>query len=350
MRHTFHAKMIHDALSDPGLFISFHFRKRALLFDLGDLGGLLPKDLLKVTHVFVSHAHMDHFIGFDRLLRTFLGRDRFVHFFGPPGFFGHVEGKLAGYTWNLVAEHENELTLSVSETHPNEILTKTYNSRQRFDPSGHVARRPFSGTLHKEPAFSVEGVLLDHRIPCLGLSLIENFTVNIIKEALNDLELPVGPWLTRFKAAVYERRSVNSEFLIRWKTTDGGMRERRMVFGDLLEKIAVISPGRKVTYITDVAASSENIEKAARLASGSDILFIEAAFLESEKRLAGKTYHLTARQAGELAARSGAKRFEIFHFSPRYQGRTGELKREANQGYHDAIRPLCGYRGADNDE
>ena len=102
MRPSFTPRLINNPFSDPGMFVPFLFEKRALMFDLGDLHALSPKDLLKVTHVFVTHSHMDHFIGFDILLRPFLGREKRLHLYGPPGFLNNVEGRLAGYTWNLV--------------------------------------------------------------------------------------------------------------------------------------------------------------------------------------------------------------------------------------------------------
>jgi ribonuclease Z len=308
------------------------------MFDLGVLRSLSSKDLLKISHVFVSHTHMDHFIGFDTLLRTLLGRDKILHLFGPPNFFQHVEGKLAGYTWNLVSEYENDFVLKVNEVHQDKIYSKTYICQDRFQPEKASSSRLFSGNLLEEPSFSVHGVLLDHRIPCLGLALTQDFYVNIIKEGLKELGLPVGAWLNRFKAAIYQEKSPHSDFVVSWEEKGKTTREKRFLLGELTEKIARISPGQKIAYITDVAATAENSRKIIELAKEANHLFIEAAFLDSEKDMALKKYHLTAREAGELAGKAGVKSFQLFHFSPRYKHRADDLEREAKEAYERMLQ------------
>jgi ribonuclease Z len=279
---------------------------------------------------------MDHFIGFDALLRALLGRETTLHIYGPGNFFKHIEGKLAGYTWNLVNEFENRFALEVTEVHPNRMLTKTYVCQDRFESKIPAVSRPFRGTLLAEPSFKIHGVLLDHRIPCLGLSLVENFYVNIIKEALHAMALPVGPWLNRFKAAIYQKVDSGSNFKVTWEESGNVPKERTFKLGELTQRIARISPGQKIAYVTDVLMDAANAEKIIELAEGASVFYIEAAFLDSQKNIAQKKYHLTARDAGELAGSARVKRFELFHFSPRNRGRGAELEREAMQAYRSS--------------
>lgn len=69
MRPIFRPELLNDPFDDCGLYVDFKCEKRALLFDLGDLTALSPKKILRILDVFVSHTRMDHFFGFDRLLR-----------------------------------------------------------------------------------------------------------------------------------------------------------------------------------------------------------------------------------------------------------------------------------------
>jgi len=333
MRTSFHPRLINDPFSDPGLFISFLYERRAILFDLGDLRNLAPRDLMKVSHVFVTHAHVDHFIGFDALLRVLLGREKDIHLFGPPEFSARVEGKLAGYTWNLVEEYGYRLSVKVTEVWPQELKTRTYLCEKRFARAEGEKKEPFSGTLLNEPSFRLEGELLDHRIPCLGFSLVENFSINIDKEALKTLELPVGPWLTHFKKSLYDHEDTSNPFLVTWEEGGRIVREKRFILGELAQRIARISPGQKIAYISDAVGSPENIAKVENLVRNADNLYIEAAFLDRDREIAHRKSHLTAKQAGTIARKAGVKRLTLFHFSPRYADMAGELEREAMEAF-----------------
>ena len=102
MRHLFEPRLVNDPFGDPALYVDLRDERRALLFDLGDISALPPRELLRVSHVFVSHTHMDHFAGFDTLLRVVLGRKTAIALIGGPGFVAQVEHKLLAYTWNVV--------------------------------------------------------------------------------------------------------------------------------------------------------------------------------------------------------------------------------------------------------
>jgi len=334
MRPAFHPRLINSPFADPGLFISFLFENRAILFDLGDIHSIPAKDILKISHAFITHTHMDHFVGFETLLRLFLGREKYLHLYGPEGFIKNIEGKLAGYSWNLVNNFQNQFVLDVTEVHSTHLLNNLYVCQNGFSRSyPKPNKHRFNGILLDESGLSVSAMLLDHKIPCLGFSIKERFHINILKDNLERLGLEIGPWITQFKQALYEGVDSNSLFEIQYGK--GNAERAQFVLGDLKDKIARITPGQKVTYIVDVAYTEGNTGKIIPFAKDSDHLFIEAAFLEKHKHIARQKHHLTARQAGCLAGKAGVKQFTPFHYSPRYKGEEHLLIQEAADAYND---------------
>lgn len=333
MHPRFHPRLINGPYDDPGLYVPFLFENRAIIFDLGNTRPLSTRDLLKLDHIFITHTHIDHFIGFDRILRVFLGRKKNLHLYGPRGFLKNVEGKLAAYTWNLVKNYKYKLGLYLTEVRRDCLLTRAYLCQNEFVSTRRAVKHPFNEVLYEEPAFKVTSAILDHDIPCLGFAIKERFHININRDRIAALQLHTGPWLTEFKGALYAGKDTGSKFEI--KTGKKQIRQFRL--GDLADQIAMITPGQKITYITDVVYNSTNKQRIVSLAKDSDHLFIEAAFLETDKDMALEKNHLTARQAGVLAAMARVKQFTIFHFSPRYTDQAHLLRDEARQAYEEEM-------------
>ncbi len=332
MKPLFHPGLVNGPFDDPALYIDFLFEKRAILFDLGDLHALPPRKILRVSHVFVSHAHMDHFAGFDRVLRVLLARDKRLHLFGPPGFIGRVEHRLASYTWNLVDGFPVDLTITVSEFDGARLRSARFRCRSRFVREEEGVSPVTDGILLDETTFLVRSVVLDHKIPCLAFALEEKNHVNIMKSRLLERGLPVGPWLTELKTAVLQGAPDHGPFRVWWKE-GGAVRERFIPLGTLKEKLLEIVPGQKISYVTDAVCSEANRERITSLVRASDYLFMEAMFLHEDLERAREKHHLTARQAGFLAREAGAVRLIPFHFSPKYSDREEALRSEVEAAW-----------------
>lgn len=320
MRPTFQPGLINGSTGDPVLFVDCLFDKRALLFDLGDIRALPPRKLLRISHVFVSHAHMDHFIGFDWLLRILLGREKDLHLFGPAGFLAQVEHRLHGYTWNLVHNYDADFTLRVTELDGNGAgLRADFSCHSEFRREDETSVVCPGNLLLCEPAMLVRYALLDHGgIPCVAYALEESAHINVWKNRLQDLGLPVGAWLRELKQAVLRREPEHRTIRVAWRE-EGVEHERLMKLAELKSALRIV-PGQKIAYVTDVAWCEDNVARITGLARGADLLFIEATFLERDAEHGRRKFHLNARQAGEIARAAGAGCVIPMHFSPRYQG------------------------------
>lgn len=338
----FSATLINDPFGDPGVYVEFKYRNRAILFDLGDLHCLSPRKLLKISHIFVSHTHMDHFIGFDHLLRICLGRNQHICLFGPPGFHKHLENKIGAYAWNLVENYTNDFDLLVTEIHPDHQISKRYSCRNAFRPEFIDKDESFTGTIVDNHLFTVKAAFLDHKIPCLAFRFEEKKRINIKKNVLQELGLPIGAWLMNLKDKIANNVSDATPIQIRWKDNEQNDHERIICLGELKDKVVKITPGGKISYITDAVYHEENAIKIIELATESDMLFIESTFLHKDIEMAQKKCHLTALQAGDLARKAKVKKLFLFHFSPKYKGSEILLYDEAKKAYMDTVPPNDG--------
>lgn len=99
-----------------------------------------------------------------------------------------------------------------------------------------------------------------------------------------------------------------------------------------LEEVSRERPGQVVAFVMDTALC----DAAWELAADADLLICEATYAASEAELAAAYGHLTAGQAGRIAAESGVRALVITHFSQRYPDAT-RLLDEARAVFPDAV-------------
>lgn len=329
MRPNLHPRLVNGRFGDPGLFVEMLHRKGAILFDLGDLSALSARDLLRVSHVFVTHTHMDHFVGFDALLRVHVGREKTIRMVGPAGFADRVGHKLLAYEWDLVGRYEADLVFEVTELDEG---GRTRAARFRFKrgfaredlPDGEAA----GGVVAQGDGFAVRAAVLEHHGPCLAFAVAEPMHVNVWKNRLDERGLPAGQWLQGLKRAVLEGRG--DEWPVE---TPAGTEPLGALRG-----LVSVSAGQKVAYVTDVADTPANRSAIGALAEGADTLFLEARFAAEDEAQARARAHLTTRAAGEIARGAGVRRLEPFHFSPRYEGEEERMLAEVRAAFTGGSR------------
>jgi ribonuclease Z len=334
MRQRLDPQLVNGGFGDPALYVDFRDERRAVLFDLGDLARLPPRKLLRLTDVFVTHAHIDHFIGFDHLLRVVLGRKDRLRLYGGPGFIAQVEHKLAAYTWNVVHRYEVPLRLEVTELAPDRGRHAHFDSRAAFMRAGDAEFVRTDDAVHVEDAYRVRACFVDHEMPCLAYVLEAATQVAVWKSRLADLGLSTGPWLKAAKRTLLAGAPPQTAIAVAWHDAAGEHAGTRPL-GELLPALQVVA-GKRIGYATDLRFTEDNLAALEALLAGVDLLFIESAFLDAEAGHAARKNHLTAKQAGAIARRVGAKAVLPFHFSPRYEGRAAELVAEVQAAWADA--------------
>jgi len=336
MPRHFAPSPVNDPFDDPGLYVDLVFERRALLFDLGDITRLSPRKLLRVSDVFVTHLHMDHFSGFDQMLRRMLGRGKIVGVYGPAGIIDAVEHKLSAYSWNVIEGYDGNLIFRVTEIDEfGHLASASFAGRSRFARLDGGSCACNDGLVLREPGMQIRATTLDHGLPVLAFALEERAQINVWRNKLQEMGLAVGSWLRGFKEATL--RKADDATLVEVAWLDPRLDKPPVLpLGLLKKEIMKITSGRKIAYVVDCSYTDGNIEKIVSLARNADILFIEATFVDADSAAAEKRRHLTARQAGTLARLAGVKRLVTLHYSPRYKGHGELLAREAEEAFSNS--------------
>ncbi len=154
------------------------------------------------------------------------------------------------------------------------------------------------GVIVAEGPFSLEAMPLEHSVPAFGYRLAEPDGRRMLPGRLAALGIS-GPDVGRLQR-------------------DGRLRAggREVTLAEVSEPRA----GQRFAFIMDTRLC----DAAFALADRADMLVCESTFADADAALARDYGHLTAGQAGRIAAESGARLLVLTHFSQRYDAEDGE--------------------------
>jgi ribonuclease Z len=257
----------------PAIYLRYKGREEWVgLFDCGEgcqkqifKSGL---NFMRISDVFISHWHADHWAGFVPLIFTMNLENREQ----PLVVYAPEADKWVGTLVNL---GYGRLSFAVKE--------------RSVAHEGHEIE-----TLIDNPEFMVQAVPAKHGVPAVAYAFVEKDRIKLDKEKMKKMGLPE-------KGRVYQKLKDEGEALIKGKTVK-------------LEDVAIVEKGKKVVYSGDTLPT-ENIVK---LAQNADLLIHDTTFFEH--RTAKFEYrHTTLEEVLSTASRANVKKLVLTHISRRYQ-------------------------------
>lgn len=330
---TIECSLVNGIAGDPAVLSFFNQTGDSVLFDLGSLDALTNRDLLKVRHAFVSHTHIDHFIGFDRWLRVNIPHGRELEVSGPTGIIANVRGKLQGYLWNLLVDDQVRFTVHELDR-DGAVKTAVLSNTNQFNPQIIASPEPLTGPRvrpmpEKPGAFitnlkdksRIEAVALDHGTPSIAYVCQAPLKFHVNTEEVARLGLNPGAWIRDLQIAM-----ADGDF--DKKIVVGGSHE--FAAKDLGAQILTYDAPRTIGYLTDILFNTENLERIKSLMEGVELLVCETNYCADDKLKATQKKHLTTKQAAIIAAHIRADHLRVFHISNIYSGRENEIVAEAD--------------------
>jgi ribonuclease Z len=313
-------------IDDPVMLINIRPTGRGILLDCGQLHHMAKRVLRSIDALFISHAHMDHLMGFDSLLRHVLVAPRTIKIHGPPGIAERIGHKLAGYDWNLT--EENWCTFEVYEVHPQKIEQFEFAGNRGFT-SKHLKSLPRRDrVIYRTRHLMVEAAICDHKIPVLIYRVTEAPCFQIDRQRLEEEKLLPGPWLKDLEKRFYAD-GCDSGAIDIWKETAEG---HRVVTIDNAEALYLkicrnVTPA-SIGYITDIGLTEENLSQVYDLMSDVTLLVSECTFLAEDEEKARISAHLCTTDLNRISRKIKPALLLPMHLSKSYISDTQRLYAE----------------------
>lgn len=309
-------------LDDPVLLVQMRPLGKSLLVDCGQIHHLAKRVLKSVMAVFVTHGHMDHFMGIDTFIRHSHVSPKTVDLFGPPGIANKMTSKFQGYDWNLT--EPNWCSFRVHEVFPDRVRTCLFHGAEGFPYcfEGEEARHDL--VIYRNDCVQVEAELCDHKIPALIFRVTEQPSFLVDERKIAEAGLVTGDWLRMLKKHFYGAKPAEPLMVLRRR----GERVEETPAEDVMalyETIRKEHPPAAIGYLTDIGFSEENIGKVLALMEGVTLLVCECSFLAENAEKARASHHLCTSDINWLVERLRPRFVLPMHLSKTYAGKSSLL-------------------------
>jgi len=308
---------------DPLLLIRVRPTGRALLFDCGKIHHLAKRVYTSIDAIFISHAHMDHFMGMDSVIRHSHASPRTIDIFGPPGLSGRMAHKFACYDWNLADTFWGNFR--VNEVKGSRIAGTLYCGAEAFAAHKEGER---GGALYSNRHLTVTSALCEHRIAVLAFRIDEGAAFVLDETRMAQEGVRKGEWLKAMEKLFHAGEMEGNAIRFPWSS--GNLVEERLErdAAALYQRIRKFEQPASIGYVTDIGFSGENMEKLEGLLSGVTLLVCECAFLAADHNKARLSRHLCTTDLNNLLDRLRPRYVLPMHFSKTYQKGSAPLYRE----------------------
>lgn len=221
----------------------------------------------KITHIFISHLHGDHYFGLIGLLTTMslLGRTQALDLYG------------------------NALLKEIIQ-----IQLKAGDVSLTFPLHFHAIEK--EGLIAQTNKIKIHAFKVQHSVDCWGFLFKESKNPRkVIPERAIAYEIP---------AAFYENLQKGEDY----KTKKGTIIPNDAV-------TAPATPAKSYAYCADTKFDTRLLE----IIKGVDLLYHETTYLKDMEEKAAARFHSTSVQAATLAKLANVKKLMIGHFSSKYE-------------------------------
>jgi len=301
-------RLVNGSTGDPVLYLDTPGRDNAFLFDAGDNAKLSMRELADLDAVFISHHHVDHFIGLDRIVRANLDRDKTLQIFGPERTIQKVYDRIKSYEYQFFPFQK--IALQVHEILPNTIRSALLECTQRF-PKPVIEETARQGLqIYETHDAIIESIHVEHTVTCLAYALVEKPSWQPDAEKIVRQGLVAGPWVAEVLDKLKKQVSLNSKFQL--------PQGKNTTLGKVVKEFFRESPGARIAFVTDTIWNDAVKQNLLRLTRGAWRLYCDCFYAREHATQATTHRHMTTENAAELARLAGVDELVLIHFASRY--------------------------------